>query len=268
MENEQPAEIAPAVGDAARCFRRPNRGRLLFADDDPHVLSGTSTVLRAAGFDVRAVASGLEAQEYLSKEDFDAMLLDIHMPGNRDLQLLRAATAERPFVPGVILTGHPCLATAIDSMRLGVVDYLVKPAKLNELVERLDSAIHRGKILRSVQQAEKMSVDLAQLMVNLKQSIAEAPGGHAPSEGLNPLRNLEKSELESLSPREHEVLTQLAQGNRVNELANLLNLSRNTIRNHLKSIFSKLGVNSQVGLLGKLASPRPRGSKIGAVQLS
>lgn len=259
MEHSQPAELGPATNFSAKSRRRSNRGRLLFADDDPHVLSATSTVLRARGFEVKEVTGGLEAQECLLREDFDALLLDIHMPGNQDLQLLRSATAERPFVPGIILTGHPSLATAIESMRLGIVDYLVKPAKLDELVERLDSAIHRGQMLRSVQQAETMARALAQLMLNLKHSIAEAPGGHAPKDPQDPLRNLKDSELERLSPREHEVLSFLARGNRTNKLAELLGVSPNTIRNHLKSIFAKLGVNSQVALLSKLAGTQSPG---------
>lgn len=230
-----------------------NRGRVLFADDDPHVLRATGGVLEAAGFEVTRVTSGAAAHELLLSEEFDALLLDLQMPGNRDLELLRAATADRPFVPGVVLTGHPCLASAIGSMRLGIVDYLIKPASLNELFERLDSAIHRGRVLRSIQDAERMSEDLARLMFTLKEAVGQGNGGHVAGASQDPLRHLKPEELKSLSPREHQVLIELAQGNRIQKVAELLSLSPNTVRNHLKSIFAKLGVNSQVALMGKLA---------------
>lgn len=228
------------------------RGRVLFADDEPHVLLPTTGVLRAEGFDVHAVSSGDEARLAMETNEFDAMLLDIEMPGNHDLQLLKAVVEHSPFTPVVLLTGHPNVETAVGSVRLGVVDYLTKPSTPEILMERLDSAVHRGRVLQSIQKAQKLSEEVGGLLEDLKQVIIHGPGGAAPPTPGDPLRNLSDSELERLSSREREVLVELARGHATQQVAKQLHLSVHTVRNHLKSIFLKLGVNSQVALLGKV----------------
>lgn len=228
------------------------RGRILFADDEPHVLLPTTGVLRAEGFDVHAVCSGDEARLAMENNEFDAMLLDIEMPGNYDLQLLKAVVEHSPFTPVVLLTGHPNVETAVGSVRLGVVDYLTKPSTPEVLIDRLDSAVHRGRVLQSIQKAQQLSEEVGCLLEDLKQVIVQGPGGASPSSAADPLRNLSDVELGRLSSREREVLVELSRGQATAQVAKELQLSVHTVRNHLKSIFLKLGVNSQIALLGKV----------------
>lgn len=239
------------------------RGNLLFADDDDSVLRPTSEALRCAGFEVDSVNTAREVQDALSARNYDAVLVDINMPGNEQLQLVRELSAIQTSSPIVILTGFPSLETAVDALRLGVVDYITKPAKLDELFERLDRAVQRGRLLRTLHSTEEQVAQLSTWLTALKGAVhhgipfrekngSGSDRSRGSGEG-DPLRNLRRDELEQLSRREREVLATLAAGHPAQEIAELLGLSTNTVRNHLKSIFLKLRVNSQVALLAKLA---------------
>lgn len=240
--------------------RVEGRGHILFADDDELVLRSTSAVLSLHGFRVTEAITTREALESIHRQPPDTLLIDIEMPGNRELELLHTLEARNVHLPVVILTGRPSLATAVSAVRLGVVDYISKPPDIPELLERLDIAVHRGRVLRSIQVAESLSAQLSQNLANLKHVIQQGPGGKlpapAPSAAPDALENLDADAISRLSPRERDVVRELAKGNSPQKVAETLALSTNTIRNHLKSIFVKLRVNSQVELLGKLASHR------------
>lgn len=241
-----------------------SRGHVLFADDDAMVLRATASALALSGFEVTAVESGAHVLATLQARVPDALLLDINMPGNQDLDLVDVLRRSDPHIPIVILTGHPALDTAVRAVRLGVVDYLFKPQEMSHLIERLDLAVHRARVLRSVAQAERVASELSQRLDSLKQAICRAssaclaplPAAAKLAPPLDPLRNLAQSELSQLSVREREVLQELARGHSPQRIATSLQLSTNTVRNHLKSIFLKLRVNSQIALLAKLATPQ------------
>ena len=232
------------------------RGRVLFADDDRSVLLPTARALRAEGFVVTTVESGAAARAELERSGFSVLLTDIDMPGNQDLELLNFVVDHLPNTPVVVLTGHPTVATAVSSVRLGVVDYLTKPGTVASLVERLDAAVHGGRVLRSVEAACAQAKEVAARLDGLAEVIRNGPGGLLRRPSGDPLENLDPEALERLSQRERQVLVELAKGQATQKVARVLGLSPHTVRNHLKSIFVKLGVNSQVALLGKLASRR------------
>jgi DNA-binding NarL/FixJ family response regulator len=263
-----PAAQGSAFSTPARSGPTPpaeSRGHILFADDDVMVLRATTSALSVSGFEVTPVENGPHALATLALRLPDALLLDINMPGNQNLDLVEALRCHHPALPIVILTGHPALDTAVRAVRLGVVDYLFKPHKMEQLIERLDLAVHRTRVLRSVSQAERVAHELSRRLDALKQAIGQASGAYLTpasdmadaSAPLDPLRNLPRCDLAQLSTREREVLKELARGHSPQTIAKSLQLSTNTVRNHLKSIFLKLRVNSQVELLGKLATPQP-----------
>jgi len=254
---------SPSPIDGGGTTSPQSRGRVLFADDDVMVLESISRALMLVGFEMTRVTTADEALSALDAQAPDALLLDIEMPGNTGLEFLRMLSVERPLLPVVIFTGRPSLDTAIQAVRLGVVDYITKPPQLDELSQRLDLAIHRGRVLGSIQVAENLAQQLSQRLELIKRAIGQGPGagpvsvtnGGGDSGGVDPLRNLTAEDLRRLSRRERDVLRELAKGHSPLRMAKTLHLSPNTIRNHLKSIFVKLGVNSQVALLGKLATP-------------
>jgi CheY-like chemotaxis protein len=120
----------------------PNsRGRVLFADDDQAARDGLTAMLRKVGYDCTSVPNAGEALDKLRAESFEALISDIHMPGNTTLEIVAAATQIVPGLPVLLLTGRPTVETAARSVRLPVTAYLTKPPDLEELTRTLDQAI-------------------------------------------------------------------------------------------------------------------------------
>jgi DNA-binding NtrC family response regulator len=112
----------------------PHKKHLLLADDEPLYLQATSQLLRKAGYECTCVSDAHAAIEALKDGSIDLVLTDLNMPGNLKLELLRAGREQWPGVPLIVVTGVPSLPTAIESVRLGIADYLVKPVKFDVLL--------------------------------------------------------------------------------------------------------------------------------------
>jgi two-component system response regulator HydG len=87
------------------------------------------------------VSSGAEALAALKGETFDAALVDLNMPGNFDFELLRDGRDRFPQTPLVVVTGAPTLPSAIESVKLGIADYLLKPVAVEDLVATIERVI-------------------------------------------------------------------------------------------------------------------------------
>ena len=128
-----------------------SRGLILFADDDSPVREGLSELLRRSGFEVTGVGSAAEALDRLKKSEFDALISDIHMPGNSGLELIADVPQIAAGLPVILLTGRPSIDTAARSVRLAVTAYLTKPPDLPELSHILDQAIASYRGFRAMQ---------------------------------------------------------------------------------------------------------------------
>jgi CheY-like chemotaxis protein len=131
------------------------RGHILFADDEPDVRSAISRLLHAQGFACTCVASGGEVLEQLRRQEFDALVSDIRMPGNDGLSLVESIHQIATGLPVVLLTGAPTVETAARSLRLSVVAYLTKPADGNDLVCILDEAILKYRAFRAMRAEQR-----------------------------------------------------------------------------------------------------------------
>jgi two-component system response regulator AtoC len=118
-----------------------NSARILIADDEPLYLRTTAELLRKAGFDCTTAPNGAAALEALSQKSFDLVLSDLNMPGNMKLELLRTGRTNWPDIPLIVVTGAPSLPTAIESVRLGITDYLLKPVKFDDLLSSIRRAL-------------------------------------------------------------------------------------------------------------------------------
>jgi two-component system response regulator HydG len=119
--------------------------RILIADDEPLFLRTTAALLRKEGFHCTTAPNGSAALEALSQEHFDLVLSDLNMPGNMKLELLRTGRSNWPDIPLIVVTGAPSLPTAIESVRLGITDYLLKPVKFEDLLSSIRRALsHRA----------------------------------------------------------------------------------------------------------------------------
>jgi len=117
-------------------------GRLLVIDDEVELMEALCESLGDAGFDVEGFdnpAAGLIA---LRAGEFDILLSDLMMPGTDGIQLLRQALENDPNLVGVIMTGQGSIQTAVDAMKSGAFDYVLKPFRLQQVLPVLDRAMH------------------------------------------------------------------------------------------------------------------------------
>ncbi|WP_417376855.1 sigma-54-dependent transcriptional regulator [Gimesia maris] len=115
--------------------------RILIADDEPLYLRTTGELLRKSGYDCVCVPNAQQALEALQTQPFDLILSDLNMPGNFKLELLRAGRSNWSHIPLIVVTGVPSIPSAIESIRLGITDYLLKPVKFEDLLSSVRRAI-------------------------------------------------------------------------------------------------------------------------------
>ncbi|HET8947494.1 MAG TPA: sigma-54 dependent transcriptional regulator [Candidatus Polarisedimenticolia bacterium] len=130
--------------------RAPARGRVLVAEDEAYVRDSLDEVLRSRGFDVSLAGGVEEAMTGLAKTPVDVVLADLRMPGGGGLELVRRAQAAHPGVPVVILTGHGTVSSAVECMKAGAADYLLKPVDPEALEVALERAIQARALEREV----------------------------------------------------------------------------------------------------------------------
>jgi DNA-binding NtrC family response regulator len=121
---------------------------VLLVDDDGTFRQVMAKELTRLGYQVETVATGEEAVRRTATLDPDVVLLDMRLPGMNGLDVLKSIHASAPATEVVMLTGHGSIDTAIESIRIGAFDYVVKPCPLDELHIRIQRAVER----RSLQQ--------------------------------------------------------------------------------------------------------------------
>jgi len=121
---------------------------VLLVDDDATFRQVMSNELARLGYEVAAVGSGEEAVRRIAASEPDVVLLDLRLPGMNGLEVLKSIRSTAPSTEVVIMTGHGSIDTAIESIRSGAFDYVVKPCPLDELHIRIQRAVER----RSLQQ--------------------------------------------------------------------------------------------------------------------
>jgi DNA-binding response OmpR family regulator len=149
------------------------KGRILIADDDAPFLKATAAMLRARGFECDCVGDAAQAIERLQGQTYDALISDIDMPGNRDLRFIRELPTLAPGLPTILMTAYPNVDSAVQSIALPVVAYLVKPVAAAELVGHLQTAVDRSRAARAVagqrQKAEQWFTELQTIQDALRQ---------------------------------------------------------------------------------------------------
>ncbi|MBI5059486.1 response regulator [candidate division KSB1 bacterium] len=148
--------------------------RLLLVDDDPLVLSGFHETLLREGYDIVTAATGREAVERLERESFDVVLTDLLMPKVSGLDVVRCCLKKHPDSIVIVVTGFASVRSAVEALRLGAYDYLVKPCEDQELIYRVKMGIERVQLQRDLRtselDAEKMRA-IAQTAVTVNDQI-------------------------------------------------------------------------------------------------
>ncbi|HXK12612.1 MAG TPA: sigma-54 dependent transcriptional regulator [Vicinamibacteria bacterium] len=127
--------------------RTAGRGRVLVVEDEAYVRDSLVEILRSRRFDASAAGSVAEAVAHLGRSPVDVVLSDLRMPGADGLELVRRMQTTAPDVPVVILTGHGNVSSAVECLKAGASDYVLKPAEPEALEVVLDRALE-GRALR------------------------------------------------------------------------------------------------------------------------
>lgn len=117
--------------------------RILIVDDEEELVSALEERLNLRGFQASGVTTGTQALEYLAERPCDVVLLDVKMPGLGGLEVIRRIKQEHPGLEVILLTGHGSAQDADRGMQLGAFDYVMKPVKIDVLVQLLLSAAER-----------------------------------------------------------------------------------------------------------------------------
>jgi len=121
--------------------------KILLVDDEERFRTTLGKMLRAQGLEVTALGSGREALEKLRQKAYDVMVLDVRMPDMDGIATLTEIKKIAPQIEVIILTGHASMDAAMEIMRLGGYDYLLKPCPVEDLLAKIESAYER-KITR------------------------------------------------------------------------------------------------------------------------
>ena len=120
--------------------------RVLIVDDEADFLETIVMRLKRRKIDATGVDDGKKALEIVENERFDVVVLDVLMPGMDGIETLKLLKKRKPFIEVIILTGHGSVESGIQGMQFGAFDYIMKPADLDELLEKIQQAYERKRI--------------------------------------------------------------------------------------------------------------------------
>lgn len=183
---------------------------IYLVDDDPAVLRAVGRLLRSAGYTVQAYSS---AAGFMAGHQPDApgcLVLDVSMPGTSGLDLQDWLVRTRSLLPLVFLSGCDHVPSSVQAMKGGAVDFLTKPVDEAELLEAVNAALQRGRLLRR-KQSDRAGVQAL---------------------------------LSTLTTREREVFDHLLTGQLNKQIAADLGTVEKTIKVHRARVLRKLGVAS------------------------
>lgn len=115
--------------------------RVLIVDDEAAQTRALCETLQAAGYATTGFTNGEDALKALHESQFELLLTDLMMPGTDGITLLQSALAVDPDIAGIIMTGEGTIATAVDAMKAGAIDYILKPFKLSVVLPVLSRAL-------------------------------------------------------------------------------------------------------------------------------
>ena len=115
--------------------------RVLLVDDEEEFVTTLAERLKLRGIQVDTAFDGEQALQSIENDPPQLVVLDVLMPGISGLEVLKIMRTDHPDVQVILLTGHGSTRDGIEGMRLGAFDYLVKPVKIEELMEKMQEAV-------------------------------------------------------------------------------------------------------------------------------
>lgn len=133
--------------------------KLLIVDDEERFLSTTEKLLLKNGYEALTAKSGGQALEILGRHTVHVVILDVKMPIMDGIQTLKEIKQRFPLTEVIMLTGHASVESAVDGLKSGATDYLMKPTDIKELIQKAEEAFEKRKLLEEkirMAQAKKM----------------------------------------------------------------------------------------------------------------
>jgi DNA-binding NtrC family response regulator len=132
---------------------------ILLVDDEREFIEVLAQRFELQGFHVEAVCSGQEALDLLTHKSYDAIILDLSMPGMDGMETLKEIKTHRPNMQIIILTGHGTMEAGIEAMKLGASDFIEKPVGFDVLVNKVTIAQNkRQELIDQKQEKELMKI--------------------------------------------------------------------------------------------------------------
>ncbi len=129
--------------------------KIMVVDDDYSSRLFLQKTLEKENYQITLCNDGLEALEILDRQSFDLVITDLKMESLGGMELLEKVKSRDPEIAVIILTGYASIQTAIDALRLGASDYLIKPINIEELRIRVKKALERQELERKLKEAER-----------------------------------------------------------------------------------------------------------------
>jgi len=129
---------------------------LLLVDDEERFLTTTQTIMNKRGIDVSIATNGLEALKVLEEKRIDVVVLDIKMPGMDGIEVLKKIKKKYPLLEIILLTGHGTVETAVEGLKMGAFEYLLKPCSIETLLQKVEEALVRKRGKEQEKQKDKI----------------------------------------------------------------------------------------------------------------
>ncbi len=126
----------------------PEDALILVVDDEGAIRYSVTKTLERVGYQVMTASSGEEALDIMAQHDFDVVVTDIRMPGISGVDLLARIKEQSPDAIVILMTGYASLGTAVESLRLGAHDYLIKPSTSEDIRDSVLRGVERARNLR------------------------------------------------------------------------------------------------------------------------
>lgn len=161
MDTPQTQRVGRTPGDDGELGEWTGMANVLLIEDEPGIVDFVQRGLEADGFAVKAALDGIEGERLALGGGFDAIVLDLMLPGRAGLEILASMRQAMPSLPVIVLTARGDIEDRVEGLEAGAVDYLVKPFSMAELSARVRAQLRSvAQISRSALSAEDIEVDL------------------------------------------------------------------------------------------------------------
>src|SRR5690242_9055755 len=156
-------------------------GHILIIDDEATLRKTLARILQQAGFEVTTAENAEQALAYLQSASYDLVYMDLRMPGLHGLDALKLVHEMHPNLPVILFTAQPDLNSAVEALRSGATDYLLKPLKPQVVIDRTKNILmtqQREKRKREISaQIELLQTELKNIEsgVDVKASVTPPP---------------------------------------------------------------------------------------------